>query len=93
MNRASTGSALDGDPVASVLADPAKRAMVAQLLGQAFLTAYWFVSHNKAATDRVADVLVEKRELFGTDVIALLDSVNLTMPDIDPLDEANWPII
>ena len=61
MNRASSGSPLDGDPVASVLGDPAKRAMVAQLLGQAFLTAYWFVSHNKAATDRVAEVLVEKR--------------------------------
>jgi ATP-dependent Zn protease len=93
MNRASSGSALEGDPVAAVLGDPAKRAMVAQLLGQAFLTAYWFVSHNKDATDRVAEVLVEKRELFGNDVIDLLDSVNLTMPDIDVLDEANWPRI
>ena len=93
MNRASSGSAFEGDPVASVLADAAKRAMVAQFLGQAFLTAYWFVSHNKDATERVAEVLVEKRELFGNDVIALLDSVNLTMPDNDPLDEANWPRI
>ena len=27
------------------------------------------------------------------DVIALLDSVNLTMPEIDPLDETQWPRI
>ena len=93
MNRASGGSALQGDPVSAILSDPAKRAMVAQLLGQAFLTAYWFVLHNREGTERVADKLVEKREIFGDDVLGLLDSVRLTIPQIDPLDEANWPRI
>jgi cell division protease FtsH len=93
MNRASQGSLLEGDPVAAVLNDDAKRSMVAQFLGQAFMTAYWFVGHNRAGTERVAEVLLEKRELFGNDVISLLDSLNLAVPDIDPLDEANWPRI
>ncbi len=93
MNRASMGSALHGDPVAAVLSDPTKRTMVAELLGQAYLTAYWFVRHNREATERVADALQERREIFGDDVLSLLDSVHLAIPQIDPLDEANWPRI
>jgi ATP-dependent Zn protease len=93
VNRASTGSALGGDPVASVMADPAKRVMVAQFLGQAFLAAYWFVLHNRAGTERVADALVERREIYGDEVVELLESLDLTIPDVDPLDEANWPRI
>jgi SpoVK/Ycf46/Vps4 family AAA+-type ATPase len=93
MNRATAGSPFEGDPVASILNDPAKRAMVAQFLGQAFLDAFWFVLHNKDATERVADVLVEKQGLYGDEVITLLDSLTLEVPDIDPLDEANWPRI
>ena len=93
MNRASAGGALDGDPIAAILDDPTKRTMVAEFLGQAFLAAYWFVQHNRAGTERVADALVERREIFGDEVVDLLDSVNLTIPDVDPLDEANWPRI
>ncbi len=93
MNRGTMGSALQGDPVASVLSDPSKQKMVAEILGQAYLTAYWFVRHNREATERVADRLLERREIFGDDVLALLDGVHLTIPHIDPLDEANWPRI
>ena len=93
MNRATMGSALQGDPVATVLGDPGKQKMVAEILGQAYLTAYWFVQHNREATERVAERLLERREIFGDDVLELLDSVHLTIPNIDPLDEANWPRI
>ena len=93
MNRSTMGSELHGDPVAAVLSDPAKRTMVAELLGQAYLAAYWFVRHNRDATEKVADALVERREIFGDEVVNLLDSVNLTVPTVDPLDEANWPRI
>jgi SpoVK/Ycf46/Vps4 family AAA+-type ATPase len=93
MNRTSQGGGLDDDPVAAVLADPSKRAMVAQLLGQAFLAAYWFVLHNREGTERVARTLLERREMFGDEVVELLESADLRIPDIDPLDEANWPRI
>ena len=93
MSRASSGSTFEGNPVTSVLSDPAKRVMVAQFLGQAFLAAHWFVLHNRAGTERVADTLVERREIYGDEVVELLDSLDLTIPDVDPLDEANWPRI
>ncbi len=91
MNRARAGTALTGDPVGATLEDRDKRAMVAQFLGQSLMTAYWFVRHNREGTQRVAEELVRRKEIFGDDVIQLLDSVNLTIPEIDPLDEDNWP--
>jgi ATP-dependent Zn protease len=91
MNRASSGSQLNGAPIANVLGDPFKRAMVAQLLGQAFVTAYWLVEANREAVERIADTLLERREMFGDEVVELLDSVHLTVPDVDVLDESRWP--
>src|SRR5437762_11971590 len=60
MNRSSSGASVtSSNPIGSVLNDPHKRIMVAQLLGQAFMTAYWLIEHNKAAVERIADRLVE----------------------------------
>ena len=89
MNRAGSG---DGhDPLASVLGDPAKRAMAAQLLGQAYVAAHQLVEHNKASVEHVADVLVEKRELHGDEIVNLLDSVELEIPQADPMRDESWP--
>jgi cell division protease FtsH len=93
MNRASGGSAMDADPVRAVLADPDKRRMVAQLLGQAYVTAFWFVERNRHAVERVADTLEQRRELFGDEVVGLLDSLHLEEPSVDILDESTWPRI
>src|SRR5918912_2684196 len=38
LNRASSGSTLQGDPIAVALGDPAKRRAAAQILGQAYMT-------------------------------------------------------
>jgi ATP-dependent Zn protease len=93
MNRTSRATATDPDPVASVLDDPTKRTAVAQLLGQAFLTAYWFVRHNRSGVERVAETLLERRDLYGSQVVNLLTSVNLELPAVDPLDESQWPTL
>jgi cell division protease FtsH len=90
MNR-SGGGEHGHDPLASVLSDPAKRAMAAQLLGQAYVAAHQLVEHNKAAVEHVADVLVEKRELHGDEIVNLLDSVELQIPEADPMKEESWP--
>ena len=54
MNRA--GGGMPGDrehnPVGYVLADPTKKALAAQILGQAFVSAYNFVRHNPTACRR-----------------------------------------
>jgi ATP-dependent Zn protease len=91
MNRASSGSTLQGDPIAVALGDPAKRRAAAQILGQAYMTALCCVRHNREAVARIADVLVQKKELYGDEVVELLEESDLEAPVIDVLDESIWP--
>src|SRR4051794_7119332 len=91
MNRASAGSALQGDWIASSLGDPAKRKAAAQILGQAYITALCCVRHNREAVARIAEVLVQKKELYGDEVVDLLRESSLEAPVIDILDESIWP--
>jgi hypothetical protein len=46
---------------------------------------------NKAAVEKVAETLIERREIHGDDVVELLDQVNLKPADIDYLEERTWP--
>ena len=39
----------------------------------------------------IADELVERKEIFGDDLVALLDGAKLTMPEIDYANEDAWP--
>ncbi len=89
MNR--TRGVATGDPFASVLSDPRKRAYAAQFLGQAFVTAYNLIQLNKDKIEKVADAVIEQKEIFGDDLIRLLDAQNFTKPDINWTDEAAWP--
>jgi hypothetical protein len=80
-----------GDPLSAVLSDPKKRQAVAQLLGQAYVTAYALICHNREKVERIADVLMERREMHGDEVVEVLDSVRLEKPEIDLMDEKTWP--
>jgi ATP-dependent Zn protease len=91
MNRGRGGGPMAPDPVASVLGDPAKRRAVACLLGQAFVTAYVLVQRNQDAVEKVALTLMERGEMYGNEVVDLLDHVGLVKPEIDVLDEKTWP--
>jgi ATP-dependent Zn protease len=91
MNRARGGSAMDADPLGAALSDPAKRTMAAQLLGQAYVTAHHLVRENRDAVERIASVLVERREMYGDEVVTLLEGANLHRPQFDPLREELWP--
>jgi ATP-dependent Zn protease len=93
MNRASGGSALVSDPVGSVLSSPFKRDAVAQLLGQAYVTAYTLMATNKEAIDRIADELVARKEMHGDEVVDMLNSVGLVRPEIDLNDDTTWPTV
>ncbi len=61
------------DPVGSVLGDRDKRRAAAQLLGQAYVTAYALIASNREAVERIADALVERKEMHGDEVIDLLE--------------------
>jgi len=91
MNRASGGSPMMGDPIAAVLGDPEKRRAAAQLLGQAYVTAYTLIATNRDKIEQIAEILVDRKELHGDEVVDLLDSVHLSRPELDLTDPASWP--
>jgi ATP-dependent Zn protease len=91
MHRSGGGSLLDDDGMSRVLGDPAKRNLAAGLLGQAFVVAYCTIKANRAGTEHVADELMRRGELYGHEVVELLESAHLVKPEIDVLDEATWP--
>jgi cell division protease FtsH len=93
MNRTSGGGPMTHDPIASVLGDPQKRKMVAQLLGQAYFSAHLLVENNRDAVERIAEVLIERREMHGDEVLELLDGAGLKQPAVDLTDERIWPKI
>jgi hypothetical protein len=84
---------LDDDGVSGVLNDRGKHRLAATLIGQSFVIAYNTIRHNREGVARVADRLVAKGEIYGDDVVALLEESNLERPEIDVLDEAAWPVI
>ena len=80
-------------PVAGVLSDPHKRTLAAQILGQAYIKAHHLMAHNREGIELVAGALIERKELYGDELVELLESANLTAPEIDLLDENSWPRI
>jgi ATP-dependent Zn protease len=90
INRAG-GSALMGDPVPAILGDRSKNRAAAQILGQAYITAYCLIRHNREQVARIAETLIARRELHGDEVVAVLDAAELEAPAIDITDDATWP--
>jgi cell division protease FtsH len=91
--RRSGGGLMDGNPYAATLADRLKRPLVAGLLGQAFVVAYNTIKLNRDGTDYIASRLMSAGELYGDDVMRLLEDARLEKPEIDVLDEDTWPKI
>src|SRR6476620_4197844 len=91
MNR--TGSIQDHDVAASVLSDRDKRRIAAQIVGQAYVIAHNFVLQNRTGIEKIADEVVARREIYGDELVALLEAANLKPAKIDLLEEASWPTL
>jgi ATP-dependent Zn protease len=91
MNR--TSSVRDHDVAASVLSDPNKRRIAAQIIGQAYVTAHNFVEQNRQGVEKIADEVVARREIYGDELLELLKRANLKPAKIDLLEEASWPML
>jgi SpoVK/Ycf46/Vps4 family AAA+-type ATPase len=89
----SGGGLMDSNPFMATLGDRNKARLVSGLLGQAFVVAWCTVRENREATERIAQRLIDKGELYGDEVTDLLESAHLHRPDIDVRDEATWPAI
>jgi ATP-dependent Zn protease len=90
MNRAA-GMRESGDPIAAILGDPSKRRAASQILGQAYITAVCLIRHNREQVARIAETLIQRRELHGDEVVDVLDAAELEAPVIDINDEEIWP--
>jgi hypothetical protein len=91
MNRARGGAPFTSDPVASILGDRDKRRAAAQIIGQAYVTAYALIASNRGAVERIADTLIERKEMHGDEVIEMLNAVGLMRPEINLMDDRTWP--
>jgi cell division protease FtsH len=80
-----------GTMEAGVLHDPSQRVMVEQMLGQAYLAAHHLVAMNREAVERIADELVARKELYGDEVLELLDEQKLKLPEVDLTRDDAWP--
>jgi ATP-dependent Zn protease len=93
MNRTRGSADFHADPIAAVLRDPYKRALAAQTLGQAYVTAENFVAANRESVQQIAETLIEKRELYGNELVEVLEGAKLLQPEIDYSNEATWPTL
>ena len=91
VNRTSGGGPFGENPIASVMSDRDKRAIVGQLVGQAYVAAYNLIVANREAVEHIADVLDARRELFGDELLNLLDESKITIPEVDLSEESSWP--
>jgi len=71
--------------------DPTKRSNAAQLIGQAYVTAENFIRFNKDKVENVAEVLIQKGEIYGDELVALLNAQHFEKPEIDWTKEETWP--
>jgi cell division protease FtsH len=91
MNRTRGSADFHADPIAAILGDPFKNAVAAQILGQAYVMAVNLLVANMAAVDAIATRLAEKRELYGDELVELLDAQDLVKPELDYTKEETWP--
>jgi ATP-dependent Zn protease len=91
MNRMSGGGPMNPDPVMGALSDPSKRRAGAQIIGQAYVVAHNLATTNREGLDKIADVLMARKEIFGDELVDLLNSVGIRIPELDYSDEAIWP--
>ena len=91
MNRSSGQGVFSENPLGAVLGDRDKRQAAAQILGQAYVTAYALMATNRDAVERIADILIERKEMHGDEVVDMLNSVGLKRPEINLMDHSTWP--
>jgi cell division protease FtsH len=91
MNRTRGSADFHADPIAAILRDPFKNAVAAQILGQAYVMAVNLIAANRDAVEAIATRLAEKRELYGDELVDLLDEQKLVQPELDYTKEETWP--
>jgi len=93
MNRTRGSADAHADPIASIMHDQTKRALTAQILGQAYVIAWNFILANREKVERVAERVIDERELYGDELLELLDAQAFERAEIDWTKEETWPTL
>jgi hypothetical protein len=73
--------------------DRRKQMYAAQIVGQAFVTAYNLMRVNRDKIEAIANAVIDEKEIYGNELVRLLDAQNFEKPDIDWTAEETWPKI
>ena len=57
------------------------------------MIAHNFVLQNRTGIEKIADEVVARREIYGDELVALLEGANLKPAKIDLIEEASWPTL
>jgi hypothetical protein len=57
------------------------------------VTAHNLIKHNKQGVEHIADQVVARREIYGDELLDLLNEAKLKAPAIDLMEEASWPML
>jgi hypothetical protein len=51
------------------------------------------MQHNREGIEHIADEVVVRREIYGDELLELLNQAKLKKPAIDLMEEASWPTL
>jgi hypothetical protein len=55
------------------------------------VTAYNLILENKEKVEKIANTILEEQEIYGDDLVRLLNEQDFQRPQIDWTDETVWP--
>ena len=89
----SGAGAMHDDQSRAVFGDPDKRRLGTEFLGQSFMSAYHLIDHNKKQVEEIAEQVIARKELYGNELLRILDDAKLEIPTVDLTKDEVWPRI
>jgi ATP-dependent Zn protease len=89
----SGAGAMHDDQTRAVFGDPDKRKLATEFLGRAFMDAYLLIQHNKDKVENIAEHIIDKKELYGNELLRLLDDAKLEIPKVNLTKDEAWPSV
>ena len=93
MNRAGSPGPLGDNPIGAKNRSPDKKRAAAQVLGQAYITAYALMDANREGLEKIADALVEGKEIYGDEARRAAGLGGPSAPASTGRTPATWPTV
>ncbi len=91
--RSAAGSSTARATTSDAVARPREARLAAQFLGASVRDRLQPRPREQGQVERIANAVIEKQEIFGDELVRLLDAQNLRQPELDWTEEETWPTI